>query len=89
MQHANVPILAIAAYYQPDFERNAAMSKQSVMSEADNVAYFQSLFAGTPQAKVVSISPSRHFVMLDQPERFRQALNAFLQSLPATVAETD
>lgn len=83
MKHADVPILAIAAYYRPDFERDAAMSKQPVMSEADNVAYFQGLFADTPQAKVVSISPSRHFVMLDQPEKFRLALDAFLQSLPA------
>lgn len=81
MMHANVPILAIAAYYRPDFERNAAVGEQPVMSEADNVAYFQSLFAGTPHAKVVSISPSRHFVMLDQPVKFRQTLRGFLQTL--------
>lgn len=82
MKSANVPILEIAAYYQPDFERNAVMSKQPVMTEADNVAYFKGLMADAPDAKVVSISPSRHFVMFDQPEKFRQVLDAFLQSLP-------
>lgn len=89
MQHANVPILEIAAYYRPDFERDAAMSGQPVMAEADNVAYHQSLLANAPNAKVISISPSRHFVMLDQPEKFRQALAAFLQALPAAAASDD
>lgn len=87
MKHASVPILAIAAYYRPDFERNAALGKQPVMSEADNVAYFQSLFANAPNAKVISISPSRHFVMLDQPEKFRHALRTFLQSLPVATEQ--
>lgn len=89
MQHANVPILEIAAYYRPDFERDAAASGQPVMSEADNVAYHQSLLANAPNAKVMSISPSRHFVMLDQPKKFRRALAAFLQSLPAASERAD
>lgn len=89
MQHADVPILEIAAYYRPDFERDAAASGQPVMSEAGNVAYHQSLLADAPNAKVISISPSRHFVMLDQPEKFRLALAAFLQSLPAAAERTD
>jgi len=32
-------------------------------------------------AEVVSIAPSRHFVMLDQPAKFQQALGSFLDSL--------
>lgn len=84
MKRANVPILQIAAYYRPDFERNAAASKQPIMTEAENVKYFRTLMAEAPNAKVVSISPSRHFVMLDQPGKFRQVLDAFLRSLPAT-----
>jgi hypothetical protein len=30
---------------------------------------------------VVSIAPSRHFVMLDQPAKFQQALADFLHTL--------
>jgi len=52
-----------------------------VMSEAQKVAYYQSLLANAPNAKVLSISPSRHFVMLDQPARFQRALDDFLKSL--------
>lgn len=89
MRHANVPILEIAAYYRPDFERDAAMTKQPIMSEADNVAYHQSLLADAPNARVISISPARHFVMLDQPEKFRLALRAFLQALPAAAARAE
>lgn len=89
MEHANVPILEIAAYYRPDFERMAAVNRQPVASEAENAAYYRSLMAGAPDATVVSISPSRHFVMLDQPEKFRQTLDAFLRSLPGASASTD
>lgn len=89
MQRAGVPILVIAAYYRPDFERDAAMAGQPVPSEASHVAYFRSLMAGAPQATVVPISPARHFVMLDQPEKFRQTLAAFLQSLPDAAGQAD
>jgi pimeloyl-ACP methyl ester carboxylesterase len=30
---------------------------------------------------VVSISPARHFVMLDQPLKFQQALDGFIASV--------
>jgi pimeloyl-ACP methyl ester carboxylesterase len=52
-----------------------------IMSEAQKTAYYQSLLADAPNAKVVSISPSRHFVMLDQPAKFQQAIDSFLKSL--------
>ncbi|WP_350016128.1 alpha/beta hydrolase [Rhodanobacter sp. IGA1.0] len=76
LKNANVPILEISPYNAPDFSQPPMM-----MSEAQKTAYYQSLLADAPKAKVVSISPSRHFVMLDQPARFQQALGAFLQSL--------
>lgn len=81
LKQANVPILEISPYNAPDFEAAAAMSKQPVTSEAQKTAYYQSLLANAPDAKVVSISPSRHFVMLDQPARFQQMLDGFLDSL--------
>jgi len=76
LKNAHVPILEISPYNAPDFS-----VPPMVMSEAQKVAYYQSLLANAPNAKVLSISPSRHFVMLDQPARFQQALDDFLKSL--------
>jgi pimeloyl-ACP methyl ester carboxylesterase len=45
-------------------------------------AMFRGVFAGAyaaaPSIRVVPIEGSAHFIMLDQPERFRQAVDAFL-----------
>ncbi|KQZ68188.1 alpha/beta hydrolase [Rhodanobacter sp. Root561] len=76
LKNANVPILEISPYNASDFSQPPMM-----MSEAQKAAYYQSLLADAPKAKVVSISPSRHFVMLDQPAKFQQALDVFLKSL--------
>lgn len=76
LKQANVPILEISPYNAPDFSK-----PPMVMSEAQKTAYYQSLLANAPNAKVVSIAPARHFVMLDQPARFQQALDDFLKSL--------
>ncbi|RAN75176.1 alpha/beta hydrolase [Bacillus sp. SRB_336] len=76
LKNAHVPILEVSPYNAPDFS-----VPPMVMSEAQKVAYYQSLLANAPNAKVLSISPSRHFVMLDQPARFQRALDDFLKSL--------
>ncbi|MGY3041236.1 pimeloyl-ACP methyl ester carboxylesterase [Rhodanobacter sp. TND4EL1] len=76
LKQANVPILEISPYNAPDFS-----TPPMVMTETQKTAYYQSLLANAPNAKVVSISPSRHFVMLDQPEKFQQALDGFLKAL--------
>jgi len=76
MKNADVPILEISPYNEPDFKQPPL-----VMSEAQKTAYYESLLAGAPKAKVVSISPSRHFVMLDQPQKFQQVLDDFLGTL--------
>lgn len=76
LQNASVPILEISPYNAPDFS-----TPPMAMSEAQKTAYYQSLLANAPNAKVVSISPSRHFVMLDQPAKFQQVLDDFLKSL--------
>ena len=76
LKNAHVPILEISPYNAPDFS-----VPPMVVSEAQKVAYYQSLLANAPNAKVLSISPSRHFVMLDQPARFQRALDDFLKSL--------
>ncbi len=84
LKQANVPILEISPYNAPDFEQAAKRSGRKAMSEADKTAYYESLLANAPDAKVVSISPSRHFVMLDQPRKFEQVLDDFLAGLQET-----
>ncbi len=76
LKNANVPILEIAPYYAPDFSKPPMQ-----FSEAQKVAYYQSLLADAPNAKVVSISPARHFPMLDQPAKFQQVLDNFLKTI--------
>ena len=78
LKNANVPILEISPYYAADFSQ-----PPMVMSEAQKAAYYQSLLSNAPNAKVVSISPSRHYVMLDQPVKFEKVLTDFLTSLPS------
>lgn len=77
LKDITVPLLEISPYNAPDFRAPPMM-----MSEAQKTAYYESLLAGAPDATVLSISPARHFVMLDQPARFQRALDTFLQALP-------
>jgi len=76
LKHANVPILEISPYNAPDFSQ-----PPMAMTEQQKAEYYQSLLANAPNAKVVSISPSRHFVMLDQPAKFQQVLADFLKTV--------
>lgn len=76
LKNATLPLLEISPYYAPDF---AAPPRQ--MTELQKTSYYQSLLADAPNARVVSIGPSRHFLMLDQPAKFQLALDGFLASL--------
>ena len=76
LKQAKLPILEIAPYNAPDFGTGPL-----VMSEAQKTAYYQGLLVDAPDARVVSIAPARHFVMLDQPAKFQQVLAGFLDSL--------
>lgn len=76
LKQANVPILEISPYYAADFSKPPLQ-----ISEAQKSAYYQGLLGDAPHVKVVSISPARHFAMLDQPAKFQQALDGFLGSL--------
>ncbi len=73
---ANVPILEISPYYAPDFSK-----PPMAMSAAQKAAYYQSLLANAPNATVASISPSRHYVMLDQPLKFQRVLDEFIKRI--------
>jgi pimeloyl-ACP methyl ester carboxylesterase len=69
-----VPVLVIAPYFEPD-------ASQRGLTRDMATGYYSSLMAGTPKLQVVSIAPSRHFVMFDQPQMLADALHAWLQSL--------
>lgn len=73
-----VPVLEISPYNEPDFKRAAASGIMPMFSEAQKTAYYRGLLEGVADLKVVSISPARHFVMLDRPQEFLSALDTFL-----------
>ncbi|HET7569988.1 MAG TPA: alpha/beta hydrolase [Gammaproteobacteria bacterium] len=75
----HVPLLEIAPYYKPDYAK--AVGGRPPLSQAMIIGFYERLLNGAPHAKVISIAPSRHFVMLDQPAKFRHAVAAFLGKL--------
>lgn len=78
LKNIDVPLLEISPYNEPDFKQAAASGRMPMMSEAQKTDYYRQLLSGAPQLTVTSISPSRHFVMLDQPQRFQQVVDQFL-----------
>jgi pimeloyl-ACP methyl ester carboxylesterase len=69
-----VPVVEISPFYAPDF---ASMG----IEEKRKADYYAMLLAGVRNLDVVSISPARHFVMFDQPEKFARALDAALKRI--------
>lgn len=69
-----VPVVEISPFNAPDFARIG-------VDEAGKTGYYRMLLNGTPKLDVVSISPARHFVMFDQPEKFAAALDAALATM--------
>jgi pimeloyl-ACP methyl ester carboxylesterase len=71
LKSITVPVTEISPFYAQDF---AAMG----VDEAGKTNYYRMLLAGIGKLDVVSISPARHFVMFDQPEKFAAALDQAL-----------
>ena len=69
-----VPVVEISPFHAPDF---APIN----VDEAGKTGYYRALLAGIAELDVVSISPARHFVMFDQPEKFAAALDLALQTM--------
>jgi pimeloyl-ACP methyl ester carboxylesterase len=69
------PVLILSPYFQVDAD-------QLRMTEEAKTAYYTALMDGTPNVKVKSIGPARHFAMFDQPQMVNDALRDFIQSLP-------
>jgi pimeloyl-ACP methyl ester carboxylesterase len=75
-----VPVVEISPFNAPDFTRMG-------IDEAGKTAYYRGLLAGTARLDVVSISPARHFVMFDQPEKFAAALDQALAGMVESKAK--
>jgi pimeloyl-ACP methyl ester carboxylesterase len=79
-----VPVVEISPYYEADF---VAMG----INEDGKTNYYRMLLGGIEKLDVVSVSPARHFVMFDQPEKFAAALDQALakvyESKPAKSAK--
>jgi hypothetical protein len=73
LKNITVPLLEISPYYAPDFSEPPMK-----FSEAEKTAYYQRMLASAPDARVLSISPSRHCVMFDQPGKLDRAIEAFI-----------
>ena len=68
-----VPLVVIAPYDGPIDHKNWPTVDAKK-------AYYATLLSGDPTAQVEMISPSRHFIMLDQPQMLDAALDAFLKT---------
>jgi pimeloyl-ACP methyl ester carboxylesterase len=70
--HISIPFLVIMPYDPPVANQSFAYTQEQTL------AFYKSLVAGAHRATVVAVTPSRHFVMLDQPEAFYNAIAQFL-----------
>ncbi|QWT19909.1 alpha/beta hydrolase [Bacillus sp. NP157] len=73
LKAATAPILEITAYSDKD-----AQAGPMKITQDQKVAYYTALLADAPNARVIALAPSRHYVMLDQPVAFGKALNDFI-----------
>ena len=76
-----VPVIEISPFYAPDF---AAMG----VDEAGKTNYYRMLLGGIERLDVLSVSPARHFVMFDQPEKFAAALDQALAKVYESPAKS-
>jgi pimeloyl-ACP methyl ester carboxylesterase len=49
-------------------------------TQAQAEPFYRANYAKLPQAKLVGIGPAAHFIMTDQPQAFREALEQFLRN---------
>ncbi|TFW28901.1 alpha/beta fold hydrolase [Massilia horti] len=68
------PVLLVAPYFGPD-------ASQEGQSLEGKVEYYRELMKGAQNLDLVAISPSRHFVMIDQPQQLVEAIRRYLESL--------
>ena len=74
LKSIQAPVLAIVPYLDLD-------SSQQGLTPAAKADYYRALMEGTPRLQVVTVAPSRHFAMFDQPEAVTAAIRTFLGTL--------
>ncbi len=74
LKSIQAPVLAIVPYLDLD-------SSQQGLTPAAKADYYRALMEGTPKLQVVTVAPSRHFAMFDQPQAVTAAIRTFLGTL--------
>jgi pimeloyl-ACP methyl ester carboxylesterase len=74
LSHITAPVLVVAPFFEAD-------GAQYGMTESSKAEYYKSLMDGTPKLEVETISPSRHFVMFDQPQKLVDTIRSFVSKL--------
>lgn len=80
LRNINVPVLVVSPFNAPDFARMG-------MDETGKSAYYARLLEGIPELEIISISPARHFVMFDQPEKFSATIDRGLARMATDCAD--
>lgn len=68
------PVLLIAPFHDLD-------DAQRGITEEAKTGYYRSLADGAPRLQVTSVSPARHFAMIDQPQQVEDLIRGFLKTL--------
>lgn len=76
LKNIRVPVLLISPYYAPDYSKPPMQ-----FTEAGKAEHYKGLLAGARDAQVLSISPSRHYAMFDQPDKLDAAIEDFIERL--------
>ncbi|MCS0613216.1 alpha/beta hydrolase [Massilia kyonggiensis] len=74
LKSIQAPVLAIVPYLDLD-------SSQQGLTPAAKADYYRALMEGTPKLQVVTVAPSRHFAMFDQPQAVTAAIRTYLGTL--------
>ncbi len=68
------PVLLISPFHDLD-------DTQRGITQDAKTGYYKALAEGVPRLQVVSVSPARHFVMIDQPAQVESLIRDFLKTL--------
>ena len=68
------PVLVIAPYFDLD-------AAQQQTTQENKTEYYRTVMKGTPNLKVMAVSPARHFAMFDQPQAVNEAIGDYLKTL--------
>jgi pimeloyl-ACP methyl ester carboxylesterase len=74
LKNIAAPVLVIS----PFFDADGGPQGLTADAKAD---YYRALMQGAPKVEVVTVAPSRHFAMIDQPQQVNDAIRKYLSSL--------